>query len=93
MIAIISPAMNMVNNSDSQYKVSAPAFQASADELAAIIKTYSHFELEGLLKTNEKIAFRAFQYYQDYPLQKAILPALFAFNGLAYQTIAPQDFT
>lgn len=93
MIAILSPAMNMQPLNRGGIRASSPRFQEQADALAAKLVVFSPFELESLLRCNPQIACRSFLYYQEYAEGKDRLPALFAFDGLAYKNLSPGDFT
>jgi cytoplasmic iron level regulating protein YaaA (DUF328/UPF0246 family) len=70
-----------------------PRFQREADRLAEDLRRYSAWELEGLLRVNSSIAWRAFSDYQSFSSAGPGSPALLAYSGLAYTHLAPDSFT
>jgi len=64
-------------------------FENETSELVKRLKKLNPWELESILKTNEKIAFRAFENIQDFDIEASGTPALFAYDGLVFKNIAP----
>ncbi|MBS7006780.1 peroxide stress protein YaaA [Anaerostipes sp.] len=91
MIAIISPAKNMKVRNEKQKNLTAPVFFEKTEQIYEELKTLKPWEIESLMKVNEKIALQAFLDIQDFkngPGSAAIL----TYDGLVFQNIKAADF-
>ncbi|WP_343252538.1 peroxide stress protein YaaA [Ligaoa zhengdingensis] len=93
MIAIISPAKNMVQAQADGVYPSRPQYRAQTARLHQILKEYTPWQLETLMNINPQLAFGAFAAYQAFDPDLPGSPALLAYRGLQYQNIAALDFT
>ncbi|MDR1704914.1 MAG: YaaA family protein [Clostridiales bacterium] len=84
---ILSPARNF-NSTDIEARTK-PLFVAEAKTILDKLKKYAPWELEGILNTNGRLAFKSFEYLQDFDFNKVGMPALFAYNGLVYKYFDP----
>ena len=85
---ILSPTRN-IKNVAIDIAQTKPLFENEMNELLGHLKKLNPWELEGILKTNEKIAFNAFMNIQDFNLSAKGTPALYAYDGLVYKYINP----
>lgn len=101
MLAVLSPAKNM-RPAGTGLPLTPPLFEEKTRRLAEILKGYSAWELESRLAINPALAMKAFFMAQDFDPGKLWppeggeaggWPALLAFYGLAYQSMAPEDFS
>lgn len=66
-----------------------PLFAKETAVLLKNLKEYAPWELESILKTNEKIASKAFGDILDFDFANHGTPAVIAYDGLAYKYIEP----
>lgn len=101
MLAVLSPAKNM-RPARTDLPLSPPLFEDKTRRLADLLKGYSAWELESLLAVNPALAMKAFFMMQDFDAAKLWSPedgepggwpALLAFYGLAYQSMAPDELS
>ena len=92
MKIILSPAKKMNVDTDSLLPLSVPVFLESTKEIAAWLKGKSYPELKKLWCCNDKIAGQNFQRLETLDLTKNLTPAVLAYEGLAYQYMAPAVF-
>ena len=92
MKIILSPAKKMNVDTDSLLPLSVPVFLESTKEIAAWLKGKSYHELKKLWCCNDKIAGQNFQRLETLDLTKNLTPAVLAYEGLAYQYMAPAVF-
>jgi cytoplasmic iron level regulating protein YaaA (DUF328/UPF0246 family) len=85
---ILSPARS-IRNTAIDIMQTKPIFEKETNKLLENLKELNPWELESILKTNEKIAFNAFKNIQDLDLNAKGVPALFAYDGLAYKYLDP----
>ena len=99
MIVILSPAKRMnFMPLTSQVAATSPLFEEEALEIAGKMKEYSPVQLTRLLKINPDLALltaERFASFQKEPLDIAVKPAIFAYNGDAYrgldaETLSPE---
>lgn len=93
MITIISPAKNMKVNTESGLEVQKPRFLDHTKIIMEQLKQYQPWELETLMKINEKLAVQTFLDTQNFELSKKGTPALFAYDGLVFKNIAADQFS
>lgn len=92
MIGIISPAMNMRIRERSEMPSSEPIFLAQAEEIHEELQKLQPWEIQSLMKVNEKIALRSFLEIQDWKKGEGG-GAVFAYDGLVYKNIDAQSLT
>ena len=92
MKIILSPAKKMNVDTDSLMPLSTPIFLESAKEIAVWLKGKSYSELKELWRCNDKIAEQNVRRLKTMDLTKNLTPAVLAYEGLAYQYMAPAVF-
>ena len=70
-----------------------PAFQSIAADIALELSQYSADELQGLLHVNKKIANENWRRYQDFLNPDSLVPAVFAYDGMVFQKLAPESMS
>lgn len=93
MITIISPAKNMKMVQREDLTLSQPSFVEKTEEVVKQLKTYQPWELETLMKINEKLAMQGFVDIQNFDLQKEGTAALLAYDGLMFKNIGADTFS
>lgn len=91
MQVILSPAKNMRRCSRADLALRKPLFRQQTEQLAEILRQYSHFELESLMKINPKLALQAYLNYQDFAWEHNGLPALLAYDGLVFKNLQAES--
>ena len=92
MKIILSPAKKMIADTDCIAPVELPAF---IDKTAAILgwmKSKSKEELKTIWKCNDKIADQNFHRLETMDLYSRLTPAVLAYEGIAFQYMAPSVF-
>ena len=92
MKMILSPAKKMIINTDAIEPKGLPAFLDQTAQIAAWLKSKSNEELRTLWKCNEKIAQQNGERLEKMDLYKQLTPAILAYEGIAYQYMAPVVF-
>jgi len=90
---IISPAKKMNRDTDSMAVRGLPAFMDETRLLTREIQKLSLKEARALWQCNEKLAELNYERFQNMDLEKALTPAVLAYEGLQYQHMAPAIFT
>ena len=93
MKLIISPAKRMVEELDFLPPEGLPRFLDRAETLRDRLAGLSLEELRALLGCNEQIAQLNHARYARMDLRHRLTPAVFAYQGLQYQYMAPKLFT
>ena len=93
MKIIISPAKNMQAETDLFEAAGTPAFLERAEHIRDILKEYGREELKALYQANDKITELNWKRLQTMDLRKNLMPAVLAYAGLQYQSMAPRVFT
>ena len=93
MITIISPAKNMKVDTTSGYLLTKPRFMDHTKTIMETLKKYQPWELETLMKINEKLALQTFLDTQNFDLSKKGTPALLAYDGLVFKNIGAESFS
>lgn len=70
-----------------------PAFQKQADETALQLLTYSVNELQEMLHVNNDIALENWKRYQAFTIKETRIQAVFSYDGMVFQRLAPETFT
>lgn len=71
--------------------LTSPAFQSIAADIALELSKYSPNELQELLHVNRKIANENWRRYQDFHNPDSLLPAVFSYDGMVFQKLAPES--
>lgn len=93
MYIIISPAKRMREDTDALPTLTMPAFPEKTEKLLQYLRALPPEELRALLACNEKIAAENYQRFSDMNPARPRTPAVFAYQGIQYQYMAPTAFT
>ena len=93
MRILLSPAKKMRNDTDSFAVRGLPLFLDKTEELLAALRAMTPEQLQKLWKCNDKIAALNVERLADMDLRRGLTPSLFAYEGIAYQYMAPNVFT
>ena len=93
MIIILSPAKKMCVDTDSFAARDLPRFLDKTGRLLAALRAMNPKELQKLWKCNDQIAALNVERLTDMDLRRNLTPALFAYEGIAYQYLAPNVLT
>lgn len=88
---IISPAKRM-RAEDTLPWEDLPRFLPQAQQLLCHLRALAPAELRRLLACNEEIAALNYSRFQHMDLRRGLSPALLCYDGIQYQTMAPQIF-
>lgn len=92
MRIIISPAKRMRMDADGLLPAGAPVFLDRTRRLLEVLRAMDLSALQKLLACNEDIARLNYDRYQTMSLDRAVTPALVAYDGIQYQYMSPQVF-
>lgn len=92
MKIILSPAKKMNLNVDTLEPTGLPRFIDKSAEIAAWLKGKSEAELKELWKCNDRIAEQNIKRLEEMDLYHRLTPAILAYEGIAYQYMAPAVF-
>lgn len=92
MKILLSPAKKMKDDLDSIAPAGLPEFIDQAADILEWMKKQSHQELKELWKCNDKIAEQNFERIAHMDLKRRLTPAVLAYEGIAYQYMAPSVF-
>lgn len=93
MKIIISPAKKMQVDTDSFIPLSQPLFLEQTQQLLEYLRSLSFEELKDLWKCSDKLATENYQNLLEMNLDGNLTPALLAYVGIQYQTMAPEVFS
>ncbi|MDD7755002.1 MAG: peroxide stress protein YaaA [Clostridiales bacterium] len=97
MIAIISPAKNMrnlkIDNINPQIIGKERYFTKETDEIIRVLKDLTPWDIQSVMKVNEKIALQSYAYFQDFNFNDKGVCGLLAYDGLVFKNIKAEDFT
>ncbi|MDE6964988.1 MAG: peroxide stress protein YaaA [Lachnospiraceae bacterium] len=93
MKIIISPAKKMNVNTDSYEVTGMPEFIDDTRVLMEKIRTLSFQEARELWKCNDSLTELNYRRFREMDLERALTPAVLAYEGLQYQHMAPGVFT
>lgn len=93
MRIIISPAKKMRVNSDDFAAEQLPRFLDRTEELEDYIRHLDYDGCRALWQCNDAIAALNYERFQTMDLRGAQTPALYAYDGIQYQYMAPNVFT
>lgn len=89
MQIIISPAKKIRVDNDDIGAVRLPVFLGKTEELLGALRTLDFKELQTLWRCNDAIAELNYNRLQRMDLRRNLTPAVFSYDGLQYQHIAP----
>ena len=89
MKIIISPAKKMRVDNDTFVPLSKPAFLDKTEKIKEVLSKMELPALQKLWECNDEIAELNFKRLQNMNLERNLTPAVFAYDGLQYQHIAP----
>lgn len=92
MIAMISPAMNMQAPIEGDWQITRPEFLEDVKKISGALKKLSPWEFEEWMHISPGLAAEAFVNARDFTISQPGSPALFAFHGLVYRYIHPEEF-
>ena len=92
MKIILSPAKKMITDTDSIVPDGLPEFIDKTTEIQSWLKGKSKDELKTIWKCNEKIAEQNFNRLEKMDLYHSLTPAILAYEGIAFQYMAPSVF-
>ena len=97
MIAIISPAKNMrnlkIDNINPHIIGKERYFTKETEEIIRVLKDLTPWDIQSLMKVNEKIALQSYAYFQDFNFNDKGVCGLLAYDGLVFKNIKAEDFT
>jgi len=70
-----------------------PAFQQQANENALQMAAYSVDELQEMLHVNREIAYENWRRFQSFHSLENRQPAVFSYDGMVFQKLAPESFS
>lgn len=89
MRILISPAKKMVRDTDSFAPDALPAFLPQTRQLRAALEALTPAQLQTLWKCSDAIARENVERLRTMDLERSLTPALFAYEGIQYQYLAP----
>ena len=93
MRIILSPAKKMRADLDGLPPRALPQFLGRAERLRDVLRGMSYDELKKLWKCNDQITELNVERLRDMDPRHALTPALFAYDGIAFQYMRPNVFT
>lgn len=70
-----------------------PTFQLQANKNALQLMAYSVEELQGMLHVNRDIAIENWKRFQNFQTKENLCPAVFCYDGMVFQKLAPESFS
>ena len=92
MKIILSPAKKMIVDTDNLAPVELPVYIDKTAEVLNWMKSKSKEELKAIWKCNDKIAEQNFNRLENMNLYNRLTPAVLAYEGIAFQYMAPSVF-
>ena len=92
MKIILSPAKKMIVDIDNLAPVELPVYIDKTAEVLNWMKSKSKEELKAIWKCNDKIAEQNFNRLEKMDLYSRLTPAVLAYEGIAFQYMAPAVF-
>lgn len=97
MISIISPAKNMrnlkVDNIKPKMYGESRFFTKETKEIINELKKLTPWDIQSIMKVNEKIAFQSYAYFQDFNFDEEGVCGILAYDGLVFKNIKAEEFT
>ncbi len=92
MKIIISPAKKMRSDTDNMAFRELPSFMEESELLLSLLQKLSYDELKSLWKCNDTIAALNVERIQSMNLRSNLTPAIYSYEGIQYQYMAPGVF-
>ena len=92
MKIILSPAKKMIVDTDNLAPLELPVYIDKTAEVLNWMKSKSKEELKAIWKCNDKIAEQNFNRLENMDLYNRLTPAVLAYEGIAFQYMAPSVF-
>ena len=92
MKIILSPAKKMNVDTDTLRYLEFPVYMEQTKEILSWLQSKTYEELKSLWKCNDTIAWQNVERLKDMDLYKNLTPAILAYEGIAYQYMAPTVF-
>lgn len=89
MRIIISPAKKMKTDTDFIMERGTPHFLTDSERLLSLLRKLNYEELKTLWKCNDAIATLNAERIRDMELNRNLTPAIFSYEGIQYQYMAP----
>lgn len=86
---MVSPAKKMDLADDYPVETSEPRFLGQAEAIGEYLRGLGYGELKKIWKCNDKIAGQNWERLRDMDLRGRVAPAVLAYEGLQYQSMAP----
>ena len=97
MISIISPAKNMrnlkIDNIKPKIYGKSRLFTEETKEIIKELRSLTPWDIQSIMKVNEKIAFQSYAYFQDFSFDEEGVCGLLAYDGLVFKNIKAEEFT
>ena len=97
MISIISPAKNMrnlkIDNIKPKIYGKYRLFTEETKEIIKELRSLTPWDIQSIMKVNEKIAFQSYAYFQDFNFDEEGVCGLLAYDGLVFKNIKAEEFT
>lgn len=97
MISIISPAKNMrnlkIDNIKPKIYGKSRLFTEETKEIIKELRSLTPWDIQSIMKVNEKIAFQSYAYFQDFNFDEEGVCGLLAYDGLVFKNIKAEEFT
>lgn len=97
MISIISPAKNMrnlkIDNIKPEIYGKSRLFTKETKEIIKELRSLTPWDIQSIMKVNEKIAFQSYAYFQDFNFDEEGVCGLLAYDGLVFKNIKAEEFT
>lgn len=90
---IIAPAKKMNTIDEFCCTPTQPGFMEQSRLLLDVLRDMAPEELKILWQCSDNLTLQNYQRLQEFSFEKAVSPALLAYEGIQYQHIAPQIFT
>ena len=94
MITIISPAKNMRNLKNNIKPLTFGNnryFTKETKEILNTLITLSPWDIQSLMKINEKLAFQSYAYFEDFNFDEEGVCGLLAYDGLVFKNIKAEE--
>ncbi|MDR3084754.1 MAG: YaaA family protein [Christensenellaceae bacterium] len=92
MLTVLSPARNVKPFTPEGIRVERPLFLGESEEILAVLREKSPWELENLLDLDGEKAFAMFEYYRALNLREPGEAMLSSFYGAAFRAMGTEDF-
>lgn len=93
MIGIISPAKNMQEVYRDDLELSVPVYIEETKEIYKELEKLEPWEIQTLMKVNEKIATQAFLDFQNLKKKKKGSAAILSYDGLVFKNIKAEELS